>query len=381
MPRKLVSIRRISGLRPVPYSSRLEMVMVDGWTCAVRAGTFDKNEVVIFFEIDSFLPPPSEDTRYGPANNPIHNNVTKWQGQKGIHVKSRMVNETTEISQGIVLKLEAFPEIQRLYTNLIKELGPSWGDEEAMTMCFGKELGVKKWSLSDAEAEKSLGKPPVCFPKTDMERVQNIPVIFTAKFSDAVFQESVKMDGTSMTVYYVKKDSQYYRSLPILDESARADMENGRVGVCSRRCDLNEKAGGLYWEAALKYRLPAKLERVGRNIAIQGELVGSSIQQNRHGFKEGEHDFFVYAIFDMDKQKYFDPREVEKRAAQLELKHVPVLGYFNLHSIAKNQDDLLKRAEGTGLNGRKREGLVYKNVEDGRRFKVISNDYLLEHGE
>ncbi|KAI1491856.1 RNA ligase, DRB0094 family [Biscogniauxia mediterranea] len=381
MVRKLVSIRRIAEVRPIRCSSRMEMVLVDGWTCAVRAGSFDKDEIVVFFEIDSFLPPPTQDPRYNPAYNPLHHSVVNWQGQKGIHVKSVMVHNSTEISQGIVLKLEAFPEIRGVYTNLITELGPAAGEEKAMAMCFAEKLGVKKWKLPDAEAGVSLGQPPVCFPKTDMERVQNIKTLFTPKYSKAVFQESVKMDGSSMTVYYVKRSSQYYRSLPILDESARADMDQGRIGVCSRNHDLSEKAGGKFWDMALKYRLPGKLERVGRNIAIQGELVGSTICQNRHGFEEDDHDFFVYSIFDMDAQQYLDPREVEQRVSQLELKHVPVLGYVNIHDIASNHDDLLKRAEGIGLNGEKREGLVYKNVDDRRCFKVIANDYLLKHGE
>jgi RNA ligase (TIGR02306 family) len=157
--------------------------------------------------------------------------------------------------------------------------------------------------------------------------------------------------------------------------------QNGRIGVCSRNQDLHEFGGSKFWELARKYQLPEKLERIGKNLAIQGELVGNTICKNRLGYKKGEHDFFVFSIFDVDQQRYLNPRETEKRTSQIGLKHVPVLGYVKIQDIAKSRDDLLHRAEGIGMNGKKREGLVYKNVDNGQAFKVIANNYLLSHGE
>lgn len=86
-------------------------------------------------------------------------------------------------------------------------------------------------------------------------------------------------------------------------------------------------------------------------------------------------------MFDIDRQERLKPGETVLRTKQLGIQHVPVFGEVNLHAIASSNKDLLKRAEGTGINGKQREGLVYKNVVDGRWFKVIANDYLLNHGE
>ncbi|KAI1768899.1 RNA ligase, DRB0094 family [Hypoxylon sp. FL1150] len=375
MARKLVTLRRITDLRPVPGSVQFQMAVIDGWTCAVRTGAFAKGELVLFFEIDSFLPPPAADKRYEPLHNPVHTGVTTFKGAKGIHVKSIMVNRTYEISQGVVLKVDAFPEV--------KDICDAGKEKSLSDMCFAEKLGVQKWEVAPGEAATSLGQAPVFFPKTGIERVQNVQTLFTNKYAKATFQESVKMDGSSMTVYFVRKDCQYYKSLPTLPETARkADMANGRVGVTSRKVDLSEAdPKSRFWAAALRYGLPGKLDRLGKNVAIQGELVGASVNGNRHGYAAGEHDFFVFAIYNVDAQAYMNPREVELRAEQLGLKHVPVLGYVNIHQIAKTQEDLLKRAEGVGMNGKKREGLVYKNVEDGRWFKAIANDYLLAIGE
>jgi hypothetical protein len=64
------------------------------------------------------------------------------------------------------LKLAAFPEVLSALSEL--------GDEEATDMCFASKLGVRKWELSMTEAVASLGQAPVFFPKTDLERVQNL---------------------------------------------------------------------------------------------------------------------------------------------------------------------------------------------------------------
>ncbi|KAI4864258.1 RNA ligase, DRB0094 family [Hypoxylon rubiginosum] len=388
MGRKLVTIRQITDLRPVANTPAFEIAVVDGWTCAVRTGVFTKGELVVFFEIDSFLPAPADDPRYQPQHNPLHTGVITWQGAKGIHVRSIMVNKSHEISQGVVLKLYAFPEIESIYLDYSTVLGPETGLQNMADICFAEKLGVKKWQVATAEATTSLGRPPVFFPKTEIERVQNIKTLFTkSKYASAVFQESVKMDGSAMTVYYVRKESQFYKSLPRLPPGARADMANGRVGVSSRNHDLSECAAGgqssssQFWAMALHYRLPRQLERLGRNVAVQGELVGSSVASNRHGYAAGRHDFYVYGIFDVDAQRYLHPAEAAVRAAQLGLRHVPVLGYVRIRDVAGSCEELLRRAEGVGMNGRRREGLVYKNVEDGRWFKVGANDYLLTHGE
>jgi ATP-dependent RNA circularization protein (DNA/RNA ligase family) len=83
----------------------------------------------------------------------------------------------------------------------------------------------------------------------------------------------------------------------------------------------------------------------------------------------------------MDAQRYLAPKETEEWAKDLGIKHVPVNGYFKLGDIASNTDQLVSRADGKGINGRKREGIVFKHVDGTFSFKAISNAYLLKHGE
>jgi hypothetical protein len=85
----------------------------------------------------------------------------------------------------------------------------------------------------------------------------------------------------------------------------RADMPQGRFGVCSRNNHLPDKPGCLFWQAALSYDLR--------------ELCGSSICKNREGFPRGEHDFYVYGIFDIEAQAALSPSETEDLAGKLVL--------------------------------------------------------------
>lgn len=54
--RKLVTIRRISELNPIPKADAIECAKVDGWNVVVRKGEFEVGDPCVFFEIDSVLP-------------------------------------------------------------------------------------------------------------------------------------------------------------------------------------------------------------------------------------------------------------------------------------------------------------------------------------
>lgn len=227
-----------------------------------------------------------------------------------------------------------------------------------------------------------MGPFPDFIERTDQERIQNLPKVFE-EWGDKVFQETTKMDGSSMTVYYLRKDAPMFDLLPPLNPTGGQSgvMENGRVGVCSRNIELVEREKSFFWEVALKNKLLEKLAKLDRNIAIQGELCGSTIQSNFEGFPKGFHDFYLFSVWDIDEQKHLPPREAEQWAKDLGLKHVPVHGYTKLSDIGASVEELLKRAEGKGMNGKKREGIVLKHEDGVFSFKAISNSYLLKHGE
>ncbi|KAK8114692.1 DRB0094 family RNA ligase [Apiospora kogelbergensis] len=381
MSRRLVTVRKVSDTQPIRGADRIETAVVDGWQCIVKKGDFHIGQLGVFFEIDSFL--PGEDPRWAF----LESNFINWNGQRGFRIKSQKMRGS--VSQGLLIPLGDLPEV----TGVLEELEGKHGREEAeklvQGLSFEAALKVQKWEAMDNKTggwnEISKAPMPAFIRKTDQERCQNLPHVFE-EWKDETFQESTKMDGSSMTVYFVRNDSDKVQHLPEVDTAKQPTVvqSNGRFGVCSRNVDITEDYGdngSQYWKVASNNQLAGKLSKLNRSLAVQGELCGATIQGNVEGFPVGFHDFFVFAVWDIDAQKYLAPQDTEALAKQLGLRHVPVVGYFPLREIATSVQGLLQRAEGVGLNKRKREGIVLKHVRGDFSFKAISNSYLLKHGE
>lgn len=409
--RKLVTLRKITHLRRLkgtPHKAYAVATVADGWTVVVYHGDFRVGDLALYFEIDSFIPATAGLFPWEKASC-----LTTFCGRRGYHVVSQVL--AGELSQGLLQPLGALPAALDAVEALAR--AHRCGRQEAMAMtaaqgglpgmAFDDILGVVKWEVPFEARGRVLGSAPAFFPRPACERAQNIPELFFPRPAfqdtrkpdyDAVFQVTEKLDGVSMTVYRVALGSRWHRALPALDdgakqqqqdeEGARADGSGGaRWGVASAAQDLDRRGGDVYWQAADRLGLPKVLDKMTArdmpNIAVQGELVGPTVKNNSLGFDEGaEHQFFVFAIFDIERQRYLDPRAVVAICEELGLPHVPVVGYMSLDEFAGSLSELLAKAEGVSMRGTTREGLVFKSMrDDGFGFKVISNKWLLEQGE
>ncbi|KAK3353291.1 RNA ligase-domain-containing protein [Lasiosphaeria hispida] len=376
--RKLVTVRMIKTVESFNFEHNI--INVDGWTVVMKKDdTFFVDEFVVFLEADSFL--PATKGHYGALFAEVGNpRVNVNQNGYRVLVRSFMNSRKQMVySQGHIFKLSRFPEIAA--DVLAREEQAGYPDSPTFASVmretdYAKELGIRKWEDSQPEGPISHGKVPSFVLKTDMERVQNCPNLFTkAKYLKFIFQESVKVDGASMSCYFVGKPSRFYNHLGQLPASCTqyAAQPNGRFGVCSKNCDLfpDDVKGNPYWATAIKNGLHAKLAKLGESIVVQGELVGWNIQGNPYGYPKGENDFIVFSVIDVDTNKRRDVGMVELFAQQQGLKHVKVLGYHTIRQIASSHQDLLDRAD--SMDG---EGLVFKNTTDGRWFKVLSGRYI-----
>ncbi len=226
-------------------------------------------------------------------------------------------------------------------------------------------LGIIKWDppLPASLGGIAKGNFPGFIRKTDEERIQNCyKYLKKANWEtgnnvlDHRWEVTVKLDGSSMTAYY----------------------NNGVFGVCSRNLDLMETEGNSFWQTARKLDLESKLASLGRNIAIQGELIGPGIQKNLEGLTE--IDLCVFKIWDIDSQSYLPAHERFLIAAGFGLNHAPVID-APITSEWTVQD-FLNFAEGPSLKADIREGVVFKSLDDPSiSFKVISNQWLLGEKE
>ncbi|KLO96176.1 Uncharacterized protein LW93_2167 [Fusarium fujikuroi] len=279
------------------------------------------------------------------------------------------------LSQGLLLPLADFPEIVAKLDGI-----PS---DKLRDISFEDILNVRKFEKpaiplhQTSTSDAPLPEYPDFIPRPNQERVQNLTDVFSEHGTE-IFEESTKMDGSSTTVFYLNDGNPLAKTVP-------SETRHNGVAVCSRNRILMEnhpRSPPLFYATARALNLHEKLPKIGRNIALQGELCGSSIQSNFEGFPKGTHCFFLFAVYDIDEQRYLPPREVYERwAPLLGVEHVPVHGYRPLNEMGSQITDLVDRAEGRGINGRKREGIVFKREDGQFSFKAISNSYLLTHGE
>lgn len=337
--RKLVTIRTIQEVVPIEGADAIEVVKIDGWQCVAKKGEFSATDQCLYYEVDSFL--PATEPRYDfLAGRGVQ---TNGDGSKGYRL--RTIRLRGQLSQGLALPLKDFPFLDVDAVN----------DETDLA----ELLGVTKYepALPAQLSGQAKGTFPAFIQKTDQERIQNIPWMLQ---DPGEWEVTQKLDGSSCTIFY----------------------NDGEFGVCSRNLELKETEGNSFWNIANKYRLKEKLEALGMNIALQGELCGPGIQQNPHGLQQA--DFFLFDIFLIDKQEYASPSERSrlKNTEHLqEIKEVPFITVRTLDGL-RTVDAVLALAEQTpcALNAKNTapEGLVFKSMDGGKSFKAISNKFLLK---
>jgi RNA ligase (TIGR02306 family) len=205
-------------------------------------------------------------------------------------------------------------------------------------------------------AGKVKGMFPSFIHKTDEERVQNLTDHYES-WKDQAFYVTEKLDGSSATFY----------------------LKDGEFGACSRNLELLETDENTFWKVAREMELKSKLESVGYNICIQGELVGEGIQKNPYKLR-GQAVYFFNA-FNIDTQEYLGFEEFTKLILGLGLPIVPIIE--TEFTLPDTIDQLLDYADAKStLNPNfDREGVVIRSHDRKISFKAISNKFLLNGGE
>jgi len=132
-------------------------------------------------------------------------------------------------------------------------------------------------------------------------------------------------------------------------------IKNGEFGVCGRTInfqipdeDIPYDKLNVYWKVAKKYDIEQKMREFALmndmdNFAIQGEIVGESIQGNIYKLK-GQQACF-YNAFDIEVQEYFDYDVFIETIKNMELQTVPILDTD--YELPEHFEDLLKEADET----------------------------------
>ena len=331
--RKLASVVKIVDIQPIPGADAIVVATVKGWKVVVKVNEYKVGDLAVYYEIDSFLP-------IRPQFEFLRKSSYKRMGSsEGFRLKT--IRLRGQISQGL---LTPIPE---------GISNPKEGDD------LTEALDIVKYEppIPAQLAGKIKGTFPSFIPKTEEIRIQNFEseVGFSPVGERAYVTE--KLDGTSFTCYF----------------------NNGVFGVCGRNWELTETNDNSLWRMANMLELKEKLTKYGKNIALQGELIGAGINGNLYGLSD--HKLFFFTGYDIDKGRrmFFD--ELEWVLFGLDLQMVPILEKYGF--VIPNEsnivDYMLKYAEGKSVLNMEvdREGVVVRGLEREFSFKAISNTYLL----
>lgn len=335
--RNLASIQRIKSLEPIGGADNIEKATVLGWHLVVKKGEFQVGGLVVYCEVDSVLPEREEFEFLRPRKFRIR--TIKLRGQ---------------VSQGICFPTSILPE----------------GFEVEEGKDCTEALGIVKYEppIPACLTGVMKGNFPEFIPKTDETRVQVLqPLLDRLAGTPCYIAE--KLDGSSATFY----------------------LKDGVFGVCSRNIDLLESEDNSFWKAAREMQIEEKLREYGKNIALQGELIGEGIQGNKLGVR-GQTVFF-FNVFDIDSFKYLGYKQFMLVAHQLILPTVPIIE--DNYKLSGDIDELVELSQVRSLLNNKvwAEGIVIRPVEEqmdmflsskhfnsGRvSFKVINPKFLLKY--
>ena len=364
--RKLATIRKIAEIKPIEGADAIEHCRVDGWWVVGKKGEFQVGDLVLYFEIDSWVP-----TELAPFLSK-GKEPREYNGVNGERLKT--VKLRGAISQGLLLPVKTgiggypFVEGPAGEHTVVHE-----GDD------VSELLGVQKYEppLPAQLRGKIAGVFPSWLRKTDQERIQNCFRTVEPLLSGLWVIEE-KLDGSSMTVGYRKGDF-------ILDKDGQPIPEE--TVVCSRNLSLKlDDDANSFVRVAQETGVIDALRAYGRNLGISGELCGEGIHGNKYTLR-GQR-WFIFDILDVDRNEYVTYEERQliindlvALGAQLDQTPLIVAG-ATLEGMTV--DGLLGAAEAkSALNIQaEREGLVYKSVErPDVSFKAISNRWLLRGGE
>ena len=326
--RTLASIQRIKALAPIPNADAIEKATVLGWQLIVKKGEFQVGDLAVYCEIDSLMPDKAE-----------------FAFLKARGMRIRTIRLRGEISQGICFPLSILPD------------GTTLDEGTDVTTI----LGIEKYEPPIPASLSGImkGNFPSFIPKTDETRVQVLQELLD-KFAGTKCYVTEKLDGSSVTYF----------------------LKDGEFGVCSRNLELLESPENSLWKVARELKIEEKLRASGKNIALQGEIIGEGIQGNLYKLRGQSIRFFN--VFDIDAYRFFDFPAFEAIIAQLDLQAVPILDRNYL--LENDIPTLVAKSSGKStLFNVDREGIVIRPLVEQRdvigrvSFKAISPAFLLKH--
>lgn len=375
MSRALASIQQVSDILPIEGKDKIKLAKILGWNVIVDS-TIQKNEEVVFIEVDSVLP-----------ENPVFEFLRKRcysETQKGFVIKTLKMGGV--ISQGIVFHVnDLLPNEKNLkigqdVTELlnIKQRTDTSDNNDKVEQKKKTYLQTIVYRLPFYNYFKNKFKISGDFPsnyisKSDETRIQSLGQKFLDQHIGKKIVVTEKMEGQSAT-YFLKKVKYLGLFTKYIFKCYGRNMSVGPGHNIYNYAIDND----------IKNKMIAILEdnKKMNYVSLQGEMCGNKIQKNYYNFDK--HRFFIFKIAYNNKEMCFPCLKAECDLRQLE--HVPVISVETL-TQDKNVEYWCRLSTNKSLmTADLREGIVVRSLDVNSKgltdfsFKAVSPEYCLKRG-
>jgi RNA ligase (TIGR02306 family) len=291
---KLATIERIVGKSAIPNADAIELVTVLGWQCLVQKGLYNVGDLCIYVPIDTTVDPTREYFKFlADKKNP----------------EKRMKVETIKMrgvfSQGLVIPLSSLGD-------------GDWVEGQDVAAALDVQKYEKDTIIAPVSGEPF---PTDVISKTDEDNLRTRPHVLSEFIGEEVYV-TLKMDGSSMT---------------LICAGAGAGTD---VKVCSRNLVLEKDS--IMYKYVEREGIIERLEKYGKNIAIQGEFCGPRVNGNK--MQLNDYAFYVFTVKDLDTDLYLGYDALCETISAIDcpaINIVPLLRRFTIdetHTLSQLQD-------------------------------------------
>lgn len=400
--RELAYLITVDAIEPIPGKDRVECAVVGGWRTMTKKGQFKPGSIGIYIEIDSKTPEKEpfdflekyhykvktqkfktfysqgllmapEDFGWNVTGEMVKDNEGKIHN---VNDDSRFLTSqlgityaTADDNKRKAPSADKYKKMAQRHPDLFKKKWARW--------MMRREWGKKVMFFFFGKKKDKKGGWPSWVVKTDEERAQCMSYLFESEdWHDARWIATEKCDGTS-TTFTIKRLGKH-----------KFDFYVCSRNVCFDTPEKEDKCfyeSNVYLEMAQKYNAKAVLEDILENnkdlefVTLQGETYGEGIQKRDYSIKG--HDFMAFNLIYGYKNgtvKRLNPIEMTVKLSEYCIPCVPIVDeWFKLPATC---DELLAIAtDKSMIDGKEREGLVFRDVNGERSFKAVSNEFLAKY--
>ena len=355
-----VNVITIKDVLAHENADRLEVALIQDYTCVVPKGQFQPGDAAVYIPVASVVPPE------------LLQEMGLWDHETG---KGKLAGP-----DGVRLRAQRFRGVVSQGLLLRPPRGFIAGDEA------GYHLGITKWDPPIPQDMTGQIKPAEGLtPEYDIDNILGWPDILR-RGESVVYTE--KIHGTFSCFAHVPGAGLDY-------------LIGGDTVICSKALlgkhsfyDTPENESNVYVRAFKDQLLhtgkwQTLKDHLGEEtpFALFGEIYGTGVQDLGYGRRKNERGYALFdvRIGDAANGPYLNPEELQEFASAIGLPAVPVL-YRGPHSQAAMEEHLRGRDTFSGSHAR--EGIVITPVQErddwrlGRaKLKAISKNHLFRPGE